>query len=48
MVLPERVSDDEMVLMSRDISKQIEEELDYPGQVKVHIIRESRAVSYAK
>lgn len=48
MVLPERVSDDDMVLMSRDISKQIEEELDYPGQVKVHIIRESRAVSYAK
>ncbi len=48
MVLPERVSDDDMVLLSRDISKQIEEELDYPGQVKVHIIRESRAVSYAK
>jgi len=48
MVLPEKVSDDEMVLLSRDISKQIEEELDYPGQVKVHMIRETRAVSYAK
>ena len=48
MVIPEQVSDDDMVLMARDISKQIESELEYPGQIKVSVIRESRAVDYAK
>ena len=48
MVKPELVSDDQMVILARDISKKIEEELEYPGQIKVHIIRESRAFGYAK
>ena len=48
MVIPEQVSDDDMVLMAREISKRIEDELEYPGQIKVNVIRESRAVEYAK
>ncbi|MDO4632371.1 MAG: ribonuclease Y [Eubacteriales bacterium] len=48
MVVPEKVSDADMVLMARDISKQIEAELEYPGQIKVSVIRESRVVDYAK
>ncbi len=48
MVVPEKINDDEMVVLARDISKRIENELDYPGQVKVHIIRETRAIEYAK
>ncbi len=48
MVVPEKVSDADMVLMARDIAKQIEAELEYPGQIKVSVIRESRAVDYAK
>ena len=48
MVKPEMVSDDQMVILARDISKKIEEELEYPGQIKVHIIRESRVFGYAK
>ena len=48
MVVPEKVSDADMVLLARDISKQIEAELVYPGQIKVSVIRESRAVDYAK
>ena len=48
MVLPEHVSDTDMVLLARDISKQIEAELEYPGQIKVSVIRESRVVDYAK
>ena len=48
MVVPEQVSDDDMVLMARDIAKQIEFELEYPGQIKVNVIRESRATDYAK
>ena len=48
MVVPEQVSDDDMVLMARDIAKQIEFELEYPGQIKVVIIRETRVVDYAK
>ena len=48
MVVPEQVSDSDMVLMARDIAKQIENELEYPGQIKVSLIRESRAVDYAK
>ena len=48
MVVPEQVTDDEMVLLARDISKQIEAELAYPGQIKVNVIRESRVIDYAK
>lgn len=48
MVIPEKISDEEMVLLARDISNKIEEELDYPGQIKVHIIRETRTIDYAK
>ena len=48
MVVPEQISDADMVLMARDISKQIEAELEYPGQIKVNVIRESRVVDYAK
>ena len=48
MVKPEVISDDQMVITARDIVKKIESELDYPGQVKVNVIRESRAVDYAK
>ena len=48
MVVPEQVSDADMVLMARDISKRIEDELKYPGQIKVNIIRESRVTDYAK
>ena len=48
MVIPEQVTDADMVLLARDISKQIEAELEYPGQIKVNVIRESRAVDYAK
>ena len=48
MVVPEQVTDADMVLLARDISKQIEAELEYPGQIKVNVIRESRAVDYAK
>ena len=48
MVVPEKVSDADMVLMARDISKQIEAELEYPGQIKVNVIRESRVTDYAK
>ena len=48
MVKPEKISDDQMTLLARDVSKRIEEEMDYPGQIKVNIIRETRAVDYAK
>ena len=48
MVVPELVSDADMVLLARDISKQIEYELEYPGQIKVNVIRESRVTDYAK
>ena len=48
MVVPEQVSDDEMVIMAHDIAKRIEEELDYPGQIKVNVIRESRVSDVAK
>ncbi len=48
MVVPEQVSDADMVLLARDISKQIEAELEYPGQIKVNVIRESRVTDYAK
>ena len=48
MVVPEQISDADMVLLARDISKQIEAELEYPGQIKVNVIRESRVIDYAK
>lgn len=48
MVVPEEVSDADMVLMARNISKQIEAEMEYPGQIKVNVIRESRVIDYAK
>ncbi len=48
MVVPEKISDADMVLMARNISKQIEDEMQYPGQIKVNVIRESRVTDYAK
>lgn len=48
MVNPEQISDDKLVLLSHDICKKIESELEYPGQIKVHLIRENRAINYAK
>ncbi|MDD5949371.1 MAG: ribonuclease Y [Lachnospiraceae bacterium] len=48
MVVPEQVSDADMILMARNISKQIEDSLNYPGQIKVNVIRESRVTDYAK
>ena len=48
MVVPEQISDDDMILLARDVSKRIEEELEYPGQIKVNVIRESRVTDYAQ
>ena len=48
MVVPEQIADTDMILLARDISKQIESELEYPGQIKVNVIRESRVIDYAK
>ena len=48
IVKPERITDDQMVVLARDVSKRIEDEMDYPGQIKVNIIREKRVVDYAK
>lgn len=48
MISPEMVNDEKMVLVAREIAKRIEDEMDYPGQIKVHLIRESRAIEYAK
>ena len=48
IVKPDRISDDQMTVLARDISKRIEDEMDYPGQIKVNIIREKRVVDYAK
>jgi ribonuclease Y len=48
MVVPEQISDTDMVLLARDISKKIEAEMEYPGQIKVNVIRESRVTDYAK
>ncbi len=48
MVVPDQVSDDDMVILARDISKKVEEEMQYPGMIKVNVIRESRVVDYAK
>lgn len=48
MVVPDQITDADMVLLARDISKQIEAELEYPGQIKINVIRESRVIDYAK
>ncbi len=48
MVIPEETDDAQMILLSREIAKKIENELEYPGQIKVHLIRETRAIEYAK
>ena len=48
MCKPEKINDEEMHLLARDITKKIEEELEYPGQIKVSIIREKRSVEDAK
>ena len=48
MVKPEVVNDDKMILLARDVAKKIEESMEYPGQIKVHLIRESRSIDYAK
>ena len=48
VVKPEKVTDDQMVIMARDVAKRIESEMEYPGQIKVNVIRETRAIEYAK
>ena len=48
IVSPERINDDEAIVMARDIRKRIEQELEYPGQIKVIVVRETRAVEFAK
>ena len=48
VVKPEKVSDDQMTVLARDIAKKVESDMEYPGQIKVNVIRESRAVDYAK
>jgi ribonuclease Y len=48
MVKPQDVSDDEAILLSHEIAREIEDQLEYPGQIKVTVIRESRATEYAK
>ena len=48
MVKPEQVSEDQMVILARDLAKKIEEEMEYPGQIKVHLIRETKVIEYAK
>ena len=48
MIKPEQVDDDKMIVLAREISQRIENEMEYPGQIKVNIIRENRTVDYAK
>ncbi len=48
MIVPDKVSDDDMIIMARNMKKRIEDELDYPGQIKVSLVRETRVVDYAK
>ena len=48
MIKPEVISEDQMVLLAREIAKKIEDELEYPGQIKVHLLRETKAIEYAK
>ena len=48
MVKPEKVSDDDMIVLARNIAEKVEADMEYPGQIKVNLIRESRAIDYAK
>ena len=48
MVKPEQVSEDQMVILARDLARKIESEMEYPGQIKVHVLRETKVVEYAK
>ena len=48
IVKPEKVSDSDMVIMAREVAKKVENEMEYPGQIKVNVIRESRVIDYAK
>ena len=48
VVMPDKVTDDEAVVMARDIRKKIEEEMEYPGHIKVMVVRETRAIEFAK
>lgn len=48
MVKPEQVNEDQMVILARELAKRIENELEYPGQIKVHVLRETKVVEYAK
>ena len=48
MVKPDQVTDDQLPILARDIVKKIEDELEYPGQIKINVIRENRATDYAK
>ena len=48
MVKPEQVSEDQMVILAHDLARRIESELEYPGQIKVHVLRETKVVEYAK
>ena len=48
MVKPEEVSEDSMILLAHDLARKIESELEYPGQIKINVIRETKAVDYAK
>ena len=48
MVKPDQVSEDQMVILARELAKKIEEEMEYPGQIKVHVLRETTAIEYAK
>ena len=48
IVEPEKISDDQMVLLARNVAERIENEMDYPGQIKVNVIREKRITEYAK
>ncbi len=48
MVKPEKINDDQMVILAHDVAQRVEEELEYPGQIKIHVVRESRVMDYAK
>ena len=48
MVKPEKLTDDQIVILARDVKNRIEDEMDYPGNIKVTVIRETRAIDYAK
>ena len=48
IVKPDKITDDQMVIMARDIAKKVESEMEYPGQIKVNLVRETRVVDYAK